>query len=141
MRVSMRRTLLAVGFAVLVSLMFVPHGRTSRGMVNYETRAPFFVETGRPVLFVPFLLQTAFAGVVAAMVVNINWRRWKPSRSTLKKIAVFLLIFAFLACAALWLWHDEDQRRRRAEYVAIDAQRKRETVVTTFPRATAVTNP
>jgi hypothetical protein len=115
----MRKTLLAVGFAVLASLMFVPHGSTSHGMVHYARRAAFFIETGRPVLFVPFLLQTAFAAVATAIIVNINWRCWKPRPSTVKKIGVFLLIFAFLAALVLTAWLDfpafQHEMKRRAE--------------------------
>ena len=38
----MRKTLLAVGLAVIVSMMFAPHG----GKPGIEGWAPFFSETG-----------------------------------------------------------------------------------------------
>src|SRR5438046_9091167 len=90
-------------------------------------------------------LEIVFLAVLFALVVNTNWRRWKPRAGKLKKITVFLLIFAFLACAALWLWYDQDQRRQKAELFArqqaIDARRKRQSVLATLPRATPLTNP
>jgi hypothetical protein len=111
-RPPMRRTLLAVGFAVLVSMMLAPHG----GKHGIEGWAPFFSETGFEasaneirfgdvgrVMIDMLALEIVFLAVLFALVVNTNWRRWKPRPSTLKNIAVFLLIFTFLACAALWL--------------------------------------
>jgi hypothetical protein len=78
----MRRTLLAVGFAVLISLIFVPHVHH----VDQISREPFFTShslgslgpAGRDrVLWGGLLLQMTFACVLAAMIVNISWRR-KP---------------------------------------------------------------
>lgn len=146
----MRKTLLAVGLAVLVSMMLAPHG----GKQGIEGWGPFFSDYGFSardfafwhigrVMIDMLALEIVFFAVLLAVIANINWRRWKSRRDALKKIAVFFFIFAFLACACLWLWHDQDQRRRRAEYVArqeaIDAQRKREPAAATFPRATAAT--
>jgi hypothetical protein len=78
----MRRTLLAVGFAVLASLMLVPHVIISGGQ-RYVWR-PFFMQgwaSGRApyygdhVMWGGLILQTAFACVLAAIIVNIRWRR------------------------------------------------------------------
>ncbi|HEU5239414.1 MAG TPA: hypothetical protein VFU37_19945 [Pyrinomonadaceae bacterium] len=78
----MKRTLLAVGIAVLLSLMFVPHGVTSdhrswnthlgiavREYVSY--RAPFWDSQGFPVLLTDLIVQTTFLAVVAAVIVNL----------------------------------------------------------------------
>ena len=82
----MKRTLLAVGFAVILSLMFVPHGGTSdhkswndrgfgwqqREYVSY--RAPFYSQ-GFPVLLTELIVQTTFLAVAAAVIVNLFPRR------------------------------------------------------------------
>ena len=80
-QLRMKRTLLAVGIAVLLSLMFVPHGWTSdhrswntrlgsaeREYVSY--RAPFW-DSGFPVLPTELIVQTTFLAVVAAVIVNL----------------------------------------------------------------------
>jgi hypothetical protein len=82
----MKRTLLAVGIAVLASMMFVPHGGTSdhrswsdpRGRAvrqYYSYRAPFWDSQGFPILLTELIAQTTFAVVAAAIIVNIPWRR------------------------------------------------------------------
>jgi hypothetical protein len=78
----MKRTLLAVGVAVLVSLMFVPEGEDWQGcticvVVNGSGFAPFFSVTG--IAWGQFILQTIFLSVLTAVIVNVPWRRKKKS--------------------------------------------------------------
>jgi hypothetical protein len=65
---AMRRTLLAIGIAVLVSMMLVPRGAE---MEMYE-RLPFFVSSSYPVAWAAFILQTIFVCVGAAVLVNLR---------------------------------------------------------------------
>jgi hypothetical protein len=74
----MKRTLLAVGLAVLVSLMFVPEGEAWQGcticvVVNGSGFAPFFSVTS--IVWGQFILQTIFLSVLAAVIVNLFPRR------------------------------------------------------------------
>jgi len=64
----MRRTLLALGIAVLVSMMLVPRGAS---MEMYE-RLPFFVSSSYTVAWPAFILQTIFVSVGAAVLVNLR---------------------------------------------------------------------
>jgi len=64
----MRRTLLAIGISVLVSMMLVPRGA---GMEMYE-RLPFFVSSSYAVAWPAFILQTIFVSVGAAVLVNLR---------------------------------------------------------------------
>jgi hypothetical protein len=66
----MRRTLLAIGISVLLSMMLVPRGA---GMEMYE-RLPFFISSSYAVAWPAFLLQTVFVCVGAAVLVNL--RSW-----------------------------------------------------------------
>ncbi len=78
----MRRTLLAVGVAVLLSLMIVPYGGHSRYNPDHSFyfREPFFLDhKGWPMVADQFILQTVFLGVLAALIVNIRWPR-RPGR-------------------------------------------------------------
>jgi hypothetical protein len=79
----MRRTLLAIGFAVLVSMMLAPHG-SKNGFVRGW--GPFFSENGFSaqnfayhdvgrVMIDMLAVQTVFVAVLFALVVNIRWRR------------------------------------------------------------------
>jgi hypothetical protein len=76
---AMKRTLLAIGCAVLASLMLVPHVIVSSYSGNRHVWRPFFMQdwaTGRApyygdhVMWGQFVLQTVFACVLAAMIVN-----------------------------------------------------------------------
>jgi len=80
----MRKTLLAVGLAVLVSMMLAPHGGR-QGIVGW---GPFFSEAGLEVssngirfddtgrVMIDMLaLEIVFLAVLFALVVNIRWRR------------------------------------------------------------------
>jgi hypothetical protein len=92
----MRRTLLAVGFAVLVSMLLAPHG----GKYGVEGFGPFFSSqgftktpgdlvswlTGKSEIFYGTIgrvmidmlaLEIIFLGVLFAVAVNIRWRREK----------------------------------------------------------------
>ena len=68
----MRRTLLAIGIAVLASMMLVPRGA---GMEMYA-RLPFFVSSSYAVAWPAFILQTLFVCVGAAVLVNL----WDPPK-------------------------------------------------------------
>jgi len=82
----MRKTLLAVGFAVLVSMMLAPHG----GKYGIAGWGPFFsaqgfhvtsggiwYEDAGRVMIDMLALEMVFLAVLFAVVVNIRWRR-KP---------------------------------------------------------------
>lgn len=64
----MRRTLLAIGIAVPVSMMLVPRGA---GMEMYE-RLPFFVSSSYAVAWPAFILQTLFVSIGAAVLFNLR---------------------------------------------------------------------
>ena len=64
----MRRTLLAIGIAVLGSMMLVPR---SVGTEMYE-RLPFFMSSSYPVAWPAFILQTIFVCVGVAVLVNLR---------------------------------------------------------------------
>jgi hypothetical protein len=77
----MKLTLLAVGFAVLVSMMLAPHG----DKYGVDGFGPFFsvgalmldgsgIFIGR-VMIDMLALEIIFLGVLFAVVVNIRWRR------------------------------------------------------------------
>jgi hypothetical protein len=72
----MRRTLLAVGFAVLASLLHVPEGYPDGTIHHWR---PFW--EGGHILVTPLILQTVFAAVALALVVDIRWwpRRKRPT--------------------------------------------------------------
>lgn len=86
----MRRTLLAVGFAVLVSMMLAPHG----GKYGIAGWGPFFsaqgfhvtsggiwYEDAGRVMIHMLALEMVFLAVLFAIVVNIRWSRfWKKNR-------------------------------------------------------------
>jgi len=63
-----RRTLLAIGIAVLASMMLVPRGTS---MEMYE-RLPFFVSSSYAVAWPAFILQKIFVCVGAAVLVNLR---------------------------------------------------------------------
>jgi hypothetical protein len=69
----MRRTLLAVGFAVLVSMMLAPHG----GKYGIRGWGPFFSDDGGRVMIDMLALEIVFLAVLFAVVVNLrkSWRR------------------------------------------------------------------
>ena len=73
------RTLLAIFFAVILSLMFAPH--SGRGLFRFAgyARGPFFIMPGH-VDGKQLVLQTIFVAVLFALIVNIPWRRKKDDR-------------------------------------------------------------
>jgi hypothetical protein len=85
----MKRTLLAVGIAVLLSILAAPHTepltfwthqgfqRTFLGFTGSRWFPAFWIAENNPILVAEFVGQTVFAAVLAAMVVNIPWRRQK----------------------------------------------------------------
>jgi len=87
----MRRTLLAVGFAVLVSMLFAPHGEKTGVIRGW---GPFFSDSGFSaqnfaywrigrVMIDMLAVQTAFLAVLFAVLVNIRWR-W-PGKKNRKR--------------------------------------------------------
>jgi hypothetical protein len=70
----MKRTLLAVVIAVLISLMVAPHSGSGRSLLRFAGYAhgPFFIMPsyvdGRQLV-----LQAIFIAVLFALVVNIPW--------------------------------------------------------------------
>jgi hypothetical protein len=78
----MKRTLVAVGIAVLLSMLLVPRGyvyiaRYHRTEGDIRQLLPFFVHSpyGWEVLWQAFIMQTIFLAVLAAVIVNVRWRR------------------------------------------------------------------
>jgi hypothetical protein len=69
----MKRTLLAIIFAVLLSLMFAPHSGSGRSFLRFAgySHGPFFIMPsyvdGRQLV-----LQTIFIAVLFALVVNVR---------------------------------------------------------------------
>jgi hypothetical protein len=74
----LKRTLLAIIFAVLLSLMFAPHSGSGRGLFRFSgyARGPFFIMPSH-VAGKQLVLQTIFIAVLFALVVNIAWPRRK----------------------------------------------------------------
>jgi hypothetical protein len=81
----MRRTLLAIGFAVLVSMMLAPHGdRSIAGWGPFVSRYGFDLRFGTVwfhdlpgrVMIDMLTLQTIFLAVLFAVLVNLrkSWR-------------------------------------------------------------------
>jgi len=76
----LKRTLLAITIAVLISLMFAPH--RGRGLLRFAGYAhgPFFIMPSE-IDGKQLVLQTIFIAVVVALIVNIlSWRRRKNGR-------------------------------------------------------------
>jgi hypothetical protein len=78
----MKRTLLAVGIAVLVSMMAVPfYGQSDWPCIFYANDTvwiPFFAGSDLRVVWTEFILQTVFVCILAAIIVNI----WPRDRKT-----------------------------------------------------------
>jgi hypothetical protein len=75
---QLQRTLLAIFFAVMLSLMFAPH--SGRGLLRFAGYAhgPFFIMPSY-IDGKQLVLQTIFIAVVFALIVHIPWRRRKKS--------------------------------------------------------------
>jgi hypothetical protein len=75
---QLQRTLLAIFFAVMLSLMFAPH--SGRGLLRFAGYAhgPFFIMPSY-IDGKQLVLQTIFIAVVFALIVNIPRRRRKKS--------------------------------------------------------------
>ena len=72
----MKRTLLAIIFAVLLSLMFAPHSGSGRSLLRFAGYAhgPFFIMPSY-VDGKQLVLQTIIIAVAAAVIVNLFPRR------------------------------------------------------------------
>jgi hypothetical protein len=68
----MRRTLLAIGMAVLLSMLFVPHGGMHHGVIFNSGHDPFWSVPSDLIAVTPLVLQTIFAAVLAAVLVNLR---------------------------------------------------------------------
>jgi hypothetical protein len=75
---QLQRTLLAIFFAVMLSLMFAPHSESGRGLFRFSgySRGPFFIMPSH-IDGKQLVLQTIFIAVLFALIVNIPWRRRK----------------------------------------------------------------
>ena len=79
----MKRTLLAVGVAVLISMMLIPRGFVTVERYGHieegdiQEFLPFFLHSQRhyEVMWHTFMLETIFLIILAAVIVNIPWRR------------------------------------------------------------------
>jgi hypothetical protein len=71
----MKRTLLAVGVAVLASLLFVPYGGMHYGVRFNRGRGTFWDVPCDLIAVTPLILQTVFVAVVAAVIVNLLPRK------------------------------------------------------------------
>ena len=94
----MRRTLLAVGVVTLISILFAPHkhnwywGHKHYDWADHDRFPAFVVDNGyyygdNPVQWDAFAAQSVFAAVVAALLVNIRWRRTPKIESRHKSAA------------------------------------------------------
>jgi hypothetical protein len=74
----MQRTLLAIIFALLLSLMFAPHSGSGRSLLRFAgyVRGPFFIMPSY-VDARQLVLQTIFVAALVALVVNSAWPRRK----------------------------------------------------------------
>jgi hypothetical protein len=75
LELGMKRTLLAVGVAVLASLLFVPHGGMHHGVIFNRGRGAFWNIPYDRIAVTPLILQTVFAVIVATIIVNLFPRR------------------------------------------------------------------
>ncbi len=71
----MKRTLVAVGFAILASLLSVPYGGMHHGVIFNPGRGTFWNVPYDLIAVTPLILQTVFAAVAAAVIVNLLSRR------------------------------------------------------------------
>jgi len=71
---QLQRTLLAIFFGVMLSLMLAPH--SGRGLLRFAGYAhgPFFIMPSH-IDGKQLALQTIFLAVVFALIANIPWRR------------------------------------------------------------------
>jgi hypothetical protein len=77
---QLQRTLLAIFFAVMLSLMFAPH--SGRGLLRFADYAhgPFFIQPSQ-IDGKQLVLQTIVIAVVFVLIVNIlSWRRKRDDR-------------------------------------------------------------
>jgi len=87
----MKRTLLTVGVAVLISMLFVPYGGMHHGVIFNSGRGTFWNVPYDLIAVTPLILQTIFAAVAVAVIVNLlprrprKWRRLNtPTKSARK---------------------------------------------------------
>jgi hypothetical protein len=83
----MKRTLIAIGIALLISMMLVPHGSTDGSRFwthseRVEVFWPFFLNTPHDwyvddICPRAFVLQTLFLCTLFAVLANIHWRKKK----------------------------------------------------------------
>jgi hypothetical protein len=78
----MKRTLLAVGVAVMISMMLVPIGASIYignigGRLLWLSHVPFFFHGDWAIEWNDFFLQTLFLAVLAAVIVNLFRRKPK----------------------------------------------------------------
>jgi hypothetical protein len=79
----MKRTLLAVGVAVLSSMMLIPRGVVTVERYGHVQEGdiqeflPFFLHSQQQykIMWHTFMLETIFLVILAAVIVNFPWRR------------------------------------------------------------------
>jgi hypothetical protein len=71
----LKRTLLAIIFAALLSLMLAPHSGSGRSLLRFA-HGPFFIMPSS-VDVKQLVLQTIFIALLFALIANIPWRRRK----------------------------------------------------------------
>jgi hypothetical protein len=80
---AMKRTLLAVGVAVLTSMMLIPRGVVTVERYGHVQEGdiqeflPFFLHSQQQykIMWHTFMLETIFLVILAAVIVNFPWRR------------------------------------------------------------------
>jgi hypothetical protein len=87
----MKRTLLAVGVAVLTSMMIIPRGLVTVGRYGHVEEGdiqeflPFFLQSQRhyEIMWHTFTLGTIFLIILAAVIVNLPlWRKRERDQAT-----------------------------------------------------------
>jgi len=73
---QLKRTLLAIEFAILLSLMLAPHREQGLFRFGSYVHAPFPIAT-RDIAVKQLVSQTIVIAVLFALIVNIPWRRSK----------------------------------------------------------------
>ena len=69
----MKRTLIAIGVAILASMMWIPVSYPRFG--SFRDRATIFELTDAHIEWAPMILQTTFVAVAAAVIVDLFKRK------------------------------------------------------------------
>ena len=126
----MKRTLLAVGIAVLVSMMLAPHGDRGGSISGW---GPFFYSDGyfvpgdvgfwwysfnpKKVMIDMLALEIVFLAVLFSVVANIRWRR--------KWAFIILTAFVGVVAFAIYLQADQTARRKAARHEKLQGSKSK----------------